>query len=280
MKHLVFIVLIGFLHSCGTEVIEKPEVKTDVKKEAKVDNQSLVDILDKEHVAIDKKKYDNGIVIEWYKKGEGEPLKKADVVEIDYKVRLVDGKEVDGNYLRNMTSLPFLIGFGMQTPGWDFALTQMRVGDFAKILIPSKLARGEVGVKGLIPPNADNYLIIRILEKVKPTRVVDGCKAWLLLENPSNKVLFGENKSIKLHAMVSSESNPFYINTYRENQPFTFKMEDYGIVPGLKKALVNSKSKAMNWLIKNCVAIRFVKSGVGLVVRLFYVRFACIKSAC
>jgi FKBP-type peptidyl-prolyl cis-trans isomerase len=140
-----------------------------------------------------------------------------------------------------MTSLPFLIGFGMQTPGWDYALSQMHVGDFAKILIPSKLARGDVGIKGLIPPNADNYLIIRILKKVKPTRVVDGCKVWLLLENPSNKVLFDDKKSITIHAMVSSESNPFYINTYRENKPFTFKNSDYGIVPGLKKALLNAK---------------------------------------
>jgi FKBP-type peptidyl-prolyl cis-trans isomerase len=226
-------------------VVEKSQPK---KEPQKVENDSI-NILDKSHVALEKKNFDNGIVIEWFQKGEGEALKKGDVVEIDYKVKLVDGQEVDGNHLRRMTSLPFLIGFGMQTPGWDYALSQMHVGDFAKILIPSKLARGEVGIKGLIPPNSDNYLIIRILEKIKPTRVVDGCKVWLLLENPSNKDLFDEKNSISIHAMVSSESNPFYINTYRENKPFTIKYSDYGIVPGLKKALLNSKKADRMYIV-------------------------------
>jgi FKBP-type peptidyl-prolyl cis-trans isomerase len=245
MKYIFLILAITSLFSCSTEVVEKSQPK---KEPQKVENDSI-NILDKSHVALEKKNFDNGIVIEWFQKGEGEALKKGDVVEIDYKVKLVDGQEVDGNHLRRMTSLPFLIGFGMQTPGWDYALSQMHVGDFAKILIPSKLARGEVGIKGLIPPNSDNYLIIRILEKIKPTRVVDGCKVWLLLENPSNKDLFDEKNSISIHAMVSSESNPFYINTYRENKPFTIKYSDYGIVPGLKKALLNSKKADRMYIV-------------------------------
>ena len=245
MKSVYFVITLGIIVSCSTDVVEQKKTV----KEPKIETNDSINILDKSHVAIEKKKFENGIVIEWFKKGEGEALKKGDVVEIDYKVKLVDGQEVDGNHLRRMSSLPFLIGFGMQTPGWDFALSQMHVGDFAKILIPSKLARGEVGIKGLIPPNADNYLIVRVLEKVKPTRVVEGCKVWLLLENPSNKVLFSDNNSITIHAMVSSESTPLYINTYRENKPFSFKLSDYGIVPGLKKALRNSKKADRMYIV-------------------------------
>lgn len=245
MKYIIILVTLGILFSCDTEVVNKTKPQTESKK---IVNDSI-NILDKSHVAIEKKKFDNGIVIEWFKKGDGEALGKGDVVAIDYKVKLVNGEEVDGNHLRRMTSLPFLIGFGMQTPGWDYALSQMKVGDFAKILIPSKLARGEVGIKGLIPPNSDNYLIIRVLEKIKPTRIVEGCKVWLLLENPNNKVLFDEKKSITIHAMVSSETNPFYINTYRENKPFSFKYSDYGIVPGLKKALLKSKKADRMYIV-------------------------------
>ncbi len=245
MKYIIILVTLRILFSCDTEVVNKTKPQTESKK---IVNDSI-NILDKSHVAIEKKKFDNGIVIEWFKKGDGEALGKGDVVAIDYKVKLVNGEEVDGNHLRRMTSLPFLIGFGMQTPGWDYALSQMKVGDFAKILIPSKLARGEVGIKGLIPPNSDNYLIIRVLEKIKPTRIVEGCKVWLLLENPNNKVLFDEKKSITIHAMVSSETNPFYINTYRENKPFSFKYSDYGIVPGLKKALLKSKKADRMYIV-------------------------------
>jgi FKBP-type peptidyl-prolyl cis-trans isomerase len=245
MKYIIVMLSLGILFSCNTEVVEKSKPKKETKK---IVNDSI-NILDKSHTSIEKKSFDNGIVIEWYKKGDGEAVGNGDVIQIDYKVKLVNGDEVDGNHLRRAASLPFLIGFGMQTPGWDFALSKMKVGDFAKILIPSKLARGEVGIKGLIPPNSDNYLIIRILEKVKPTRIIEGCKVWLLLENPTNKVLFDENKSITIHSMVSSESNPFYINTYRENKPFTFNYSDYGIIPGLKKALLKSKKADKMYIV-------------------------------
>ena len=57
--------------------------------------------------------------------------------------------------------MPFMVGFNMQTKGWDIALRQLKVGDFAEIIIPSELARGSKGIEGLIPPNADNILKIR-----------------------------------------------------------------------------------------------------------------------
>ena len=52
---------------------------------------------------------------------------------------------------------------------------------------------------------------------------------------------FKEGKTMTIHSMVSSPSNPLYYNSYRDNKPFTFRFEDYGIVPGLKKALTNAK---------------------------------------
>ena len=41
--------------------------------------------------------------------------------------------------------------------------------------------------------------------------------------------------------MASSPSSPLYYNSYRTNTPFKLKLEDNGIVPGLKKALINAK---------------------------------------
>jgi len=129
----------------------------------------------------------------------------------------------------------------MQTEGWDFALEQMKVGDFARIKIPAKLARGEKGIKGLVPPNADNYLAIRILSKKAPTRNADGNKVWIFEESQKSKLKFNENTKVVFHAMASSPSSPMYFNSYRSNVPFELKLEDNGVVPGLKKALINAK---------------------------------------
>jgi FKBP-type peptidyl-prolyl cis-trans isomerase len=198
--------------------------------------------LDKNHAVIETKPMDNGMVIEWFEKGKGESIKPGDMLMIDYKVRLKDGDVVDGNHLLKKDKLPFLVGFQMQTKGWDIAMNELKVGDFARIKIPSHLARGEKGVNGLIPPNADNFLTIRIIEKAAPTRTVEGTKVWVLEENTNNKLKFAEGMEISFHSMVSSPSNPLYANTFRTNQPFKFKLGDYGLVPGLKKALINAKT--------------------------------------
>lgn len=235
MRNIPFLIGFILLFSCSEGVVkkekvaEKPVVKTDYS-------------LDKDHTVIDTKMMDNGIMIEWYEKGDGEKVRSGDLLDIDYKVRLKDGDVVDGNHLIKKETFPFLVGFEMQTKGWDIALKEMKVGDFARIRIPAPLARGEKGVPGLIPPNADNFLSVRIVSKRKPDRTVDGVKVWILEENTKNKDKFGEGKSIVFHAMVSSPTNPLYANTFRTNQPFTYVLGDYGLVPGLRKALINAKT--------------------------------------
>lgn len=238
MRKYWFVLLLPVLTACpegGLETSENPDKQTEIS------GQEGPNILDEVHEISDQKKMDNGLVIKWFNHGEGEPVKAGDCIDIDYKVQLENGEVVDGNHLLKMESMPFIVGFGMQTKGWDLALQEMRVGDFAEILIPSSLARGDKGIKGLIPPNADNVLRIRILSKRKPTREMDGNKVWLLEDNPNNDLKFGEDNRIEFHCWVSSPSNPMYVNTFQNNSPFTLKLEDSGLVPGIKKALINAK---------------------------------------
>jgi FKBP-type peptidyl-prolyl cis-trans isomerase len=226
-------VLTLLLFSCKTEGVEKENA------EGFTQNVNA-NPLDAPQKVIDTKKLENGIVVSWIQHGKGEKLMPGDVVMIDYKVRLKDSTVIDGNHLLNMESFPFIVGFGRQ-PGWDIALKELRVGDFAYIKLPGAMARGSNGIDGLIPDNADNFLAIRILSKKKPTRMRDGNKVWIIEENKSNKLKFNETNSIVFHAIASSPSSPMYYNSFRTNIPFTLKLEDNGLVPGLKKALINAK---------------------------------------
>lgn len=191
--------------------------------------------------------YDNGLAITWIETGEGDLLKSGEVVQIDYKVTLEDGKVIDGNHLIKKESIPFMIGFQMQTKGWDLAFNKLRVGDYVNIKIPAKLARGEQGIKKegetgwFVPPNAINYLTVKVISKMKPTREVDGVKVWVFEENKKNKEVFNEQNAIEFHSMISTPSNPYYYNSYRERDPYTMYITDKGIVPGLKKALLGAK---------------------------------------
>ena len=137
----------------------------------------------------------------------------------------------------------------MQTPGWDLALQQLKVGDFVEIFLPAKLARGEYGVKGLIPPNANNIIRLKIGEKIKPTKKMDGVKIWLLEENKSEIKYANDKSIIDFHYMVGTKSNPKYDMSYRRRVPFRMRFSDHGIVSGLKKAMIGVKRSDKVWIL-------------------------------
>jgi FKBP-type peptidyl-prolyl cis-trans isomerase len=233
LKSAIFLALF-LVVGCTSEEKNKPN--TAEKKQ----NTS---VLDNAYTVVKDLKREDGIHIEWYKLGSKEKIQDGDLLQIDFKVKLKDGTVVDGNHLlkNKKKSLPFLVGFGMQTAGWDIALKELSVGDFARIILPSQLARGEKGIPGLIPPNADNVLFIRVLKKEKPNRVVDGTKVYLLEENTASTVTFSSKSTILFHGIASSPTSAMFVNTFRTNTPFSYDLDSYGLTPGLRKALINAK---------------------------------------
>lgn len=244
-KYAIGLSALLLLAGCQTEGVEKEQPEEQLQE----DSPEEVNVLDTDHEVSDHLKLDNGIVIKWFEHGSGENIAQGECVDIDYKVQLENGEVVDGNHLLKKKSMPFIVGFGMQTPGWDIALRQLKVGDFAEIYIPSELARGKKGIRDLIPPDADNVLRIRILERNKPDREVDGNKVWIFESNETNTLGFDENSIITFHCMVSTPSNPRYVNTFADNNPFELRLEDNGLVPGLKKALINAKKSDRMYIL-------------------------------
>lgn len=236
--------------SCQVEGVDKKmEVALDTKQSmpsvtSTSKNKSLEPIITK-----DIQQFKNGIKIKWFKKGSGPQLQKEDVVAINFQVLLLNGDLVDGNELLRKPFLPFLVGYGMQTKGWDFAFTHLKVGDFVEIYLPANQARGKYGVKGLIPPNSPNVLRVKILHKIEPTRIESGVKIWLLEENTSEKLLASEKTEVTFHYIVGTPTNPRYDISYRRNTPYRLRFSDFGIVKGLKKALINAKRSDKLWVV-------------------------------
>lgn len=247
MKYSLFLIIF-ILFSCSNSGVNKKEEEKEAfqqKNSSSVKESKPIDVNDN---PIDSNKvFDNGVIISWTKRGNGESIKDEDVVLIDFKVSLKDGKVVDGNHLWEKEYFPFMVGYRMQTEGWDFALKQLSVGDIAKIKIPANLARGSKGIKKegekgwFIPPNSDNYLTINVLDKMKPSKEIDGNKVWFFERSQKSKLKFSEKNAVQFHCMISTKSNPFYYNSYREKDPYTLYMSDRGIVPGLKKSLIGSR---------------------------------------
>ncbi|PHR47407.1 MAG: hypothetical protein COA32_08285 [Fluviicola sp.] len=248
MMRLFFLsVIVLAISSCNIEGVSHNDKEGGNSKEVLKPNDSskmsLLDTSNKrsekviEEDTLDVLTMSNGLKITWYKKGDGELLKKGDLINIDYRNKLEDGTVYDGNHLIKKKYIPFLVGWNQQTPGWDLALKKLRVGDDVDIFIPSELARGEKGIEGLVPPNANNILSLRVLSKPEPTKEVDGIKIWRVdsLESPGDSIDFKDEVLIDYWA--SSESTPRYDNSYRRRKPFELVMGDGNIVPGLYKAL-------------------------------------------
>jgi FKBP-type peptidyl-prolyl cis-trans isomerase len=228
--------------SQNTDIIE--ELK-GVKDSAYRNEKLLIKTLE-----INQQKFDNGIVIKWYEKGEGALLEDEHVYKLDYEVLLEDGSVVDGSKIINRKWVHFLLGFELQTKGWDFALRKLKIGDFAEIVIPSELARGKEGIKGLIPPDAVNILRVKVVGEVQPDRVIDGTKVWTLAHSKkAEEEKVKEDSEIIYDYIVSTPSNPRYVNSHYNGNPYNFHFDDQGIVIGLKKALFGVTKYDRLWVV-------------------------------
>lgn len=251
-KVLTIIVLVFINFSCSNNRKSKP-----VKKERKVENknsqvrindslsefdQAKANLKSFEKGKIENTKaLDNGIFIKWFKKTKGEKIKKGEMVLIEYRLALPDGKIVDGNNRLNFPFIPFVVGYNMQTSGWDIGLQQLAVGDFAKIEIPAALAMGEKGIKGIIPSNSVNWLFVKVLARVTPGVNENGIVSWKWKDGENKKISDFSEKEISFHAIVSTESSSSVMNSYKSNFPLRYVPGQNTIVPGLKGLLKNAK---------------------------------------
>ncbi len=241
MYRLLFLSFVLFLFSCEVEGVKKQSLNDDnlelenelesrTDKE-EMDNSSLQQLKD-DFLALD-----NGITITWKKKGEGSKIKQNDMVLIDYVSALEDGKIYDGNHLIKKKAIPFFVGWNLQTPGWDIALKELRVGDDVEIFIPSELDRGEKGIPGVVPPNSNSIVSLKVLEMLEPNENVDGIKIWRVEEKKNITERIDFEDEVMIHYWASSASKARYDNSYKRGEPFRLVMGDGNIVPGLYKAL-------------------------------------------
>ena len=86
-------------------------------------------------------------------KGEGDKPFSGELVKVHYKGQLLDQTVFDSSYKRN-EPIEFKVGEGQVISGWDEGIMLLNKGDKARFIIPSKLAYGESGAGGVIPPNS------------------------------------------------------------------------------------------------------------------------------
>jgi FKBP-type peptidyl-prolyl cis-trans isomerase len=100
--------------------------------------------------------------IEYLTLGAGEAPETGSEVTVHYTGWLTDGTKFDSSVDRN-EPFQFVLGQGQVIRGWDEGVARMRVGDKARLTLPSDFAYGDGGYPGAIPPKATLMFEVQLL---------------------------------------------------------------------------------------------------------------------
>ena len=193
------------------------------------------------------KKLSSGIVLKWIKKGEGPSFQAGDMALIDYRLGTPDGRIIDGNNRIQLPFIPFVVGYSMQTQGWDLAFRHLRVGDFVKVEIPAALAYGAKGIKDVLEPNTPNWLYVKIISKIKPSIDANGIRAWKLADGQPFEQEDGAVKEVAYEFVASTPNRSNAIVARKFPQRYVSGQKT--AVPGLRKILKNALQGERYYLV-------------------------------
>ena len=93
--------------------------------------------------------------------------KSGDLVTVHYTGWLNNnnekGKEFDSSRKRG-EPFTFPLGAGYVIKGWEEGVTGMKVGEEARLFIPSELAYGNQSIADIIPANSDLIFDVELIE--------------------------------------------------------------------------------------------------------------------
>jgi len=99
--------------------------------------------------------------------GTGAKPNKGDKVVAEYTGWLTDGKKFDSSK-DHPGDFSFAVGQGEVIPAWDEALSDMKIGERRKLIVPPALGYGAEGTPGgPIPPNATLVFEVKLVKVVK-----------------------------------------------------------------------------------------------------------------
>jgi len=99
--------------------------------------------------------------IKTLKAGNGDPVKKKQLVQVHYTGWLTDSTKFDSSRDRG-EPLEFVLGVGQVIMGWDIGIEGMKPGEIRSLKIPASLAYGNEAV-GPIPANSDLLFEVELI---------------------------------------------------------------------------------------------------------------------
>ncbi|NNL16896.1 MAG: peptidylprolyl isomerase, partial [Flavobacteriaceae bacterium] len=132
-------------------------------REKRLEEEKLKAEAELEKLASGFIKTNSGLRYQVLQEGNGLKAEKGKTVSVHYKGQLSDGTVFDSSYKRNQP-IDFPLGIGQVIKGWDEGIQLLKVGDKARLVIPSDLGYGSQGAGGVIPPNATLIFDVELMD--------------------------------------------------------------------------------------------------------------------
>ena len=168
----VFIIIIFFFSSCNSgknkkevnQVVDEKELSLSLEELNRRMIQYESDLINEyvEKNSLNVIKTGTGLRYQILNEGEGELIKKGDIVSLEYELSLLSGEllyssDNDGNKV-------FLVSRGGVESGLEEAVLKLRKNSEAILILPSHLAHGLIGDGNRIPPKAILVYSIKVID--------------------------------------------------------------------------------------------------------------------
>ncbi len=192
--------------------------------------------------------------------GQGDKLQQGMEVAVHYRGRLDDPVRTpfDSSYDRE-EALRFVLGKGMVIPGWEEALTELRVGDKARLWVPYPMAYGEQG-RGPIPPRTNLVFEMDVLqarhiqtpeafatEGLDTLHTESGMQLIMVQEGSGETPRPGNILTVHYSAYLSDGS--LFDSSVQRQQAIQFVLGAGQVIPGLDEAFLYLKKGSKTRLI-------------------------------
>lgn len=136
-----------------TEIEAEEEMQIEFSR---MEKQERIDLNEYIHTnSITVKPDTSGYYLTFIEKGKGPSIDSGNVVTIDYEARLLNDSVYDGTKLTG-NSYIFISGAEHVIAGWEMAFKKCNEGDKINLVVPSRLAYGEDGIRD---PGNGTYIV-------------------------------------------------------------------------------------------------------------------------
>ena len=141
---------------------EETEIMENMNKDLKIEEEkALKKYIEAENITVQPT--ESGLYYIQTQAGTGEQAVAGKTVVVHYTGYLLNGDIFDSSVERG-TPFEFTLGENRVIAGWEEGIAMMKIGEKAKLIIPSHLGYGARGAGGAIPPYATIIFDVELLE--------------------------------------------------------------------------------------------------------------------